>query len=146
MKAVVQRVTYASVSVEGKMINEIKKGLVVFAGLGRDDTEKDMEYLARKIFSLRIFPDGNKESALSVHDISGEILLISQFTLYGDVKKGNRPSFTRAMEASKAGLFFERFYEILKITGIAVKCGIFQAMMKIKLENDGPYTIVIDSK
>lgn len=146
MKAVVQRVNRASVCVDGQMVNEIGSGLLVFAGLGADDSERDMEFTAGKIARLRIFPGNGKESELSVKDIGGEILLVSQFTLYGDVNKGNRPSFSEAMPADTARETFPKFAAILRKQDVTVKEGVFQAMMKVRLENDGPYTIIIDSK
>lgn len=146
MKAVIQRVNEASVHVDGKMISRIDKGLLVFAGLGADDTDNDMEFIAGKIARLRIFPGDGKESSVSVKDIGGEILLVSQFTLYGDVNKGNRPSFSEAMPAEAARQNFERFAGFLQRQDVKVKQGVFQAMMQVKLENDGPYTILLDSK
>jgi D-aminoacyl-tRNA deacylase len=146
MRAVVQRVKNASVSVDGKLINEIGTGLLVFAGFGKEDSEKDMDYMIPKIAGLRVFPDAEKESSLSVTDIKGEILLISQFTLYGDVKKGKRPSFTEAMEAEKAENLYNIMFQRMKNEGLQVKNGVFQAMMSVKLENWGPYTILLESK
>ena len=146
MKAVIQRVLNASVSVDGKTVSEIGKGLLVFAGLGKNDTDRDMEFIAGKIARLRIFPADGKESSVSVKDIGGEVLLVSQFTLYGDASKGNRPSFSEAMPSDAARENFPRFAEILRRQEVTVKEGVFQAMMSVKLENDGPYTILLDSK
>ncbi len=146
MKSVIQRVIMASVWVNGELIEEIGKGLLVFTGIARDDSEKDISYTVEKITGLRIFPDDETESALSVRDIGGEILLISQFTLFGDVKKGKRPSFSEAMNADDAKVIFEKLYNTMADSGIPVKRGIFHAMMNIRLENDGPYTIILDSK
>ena len=105
MKAVIQRVKWASVSVDGKLINEIGKGLLAFVGFGKNDTENELDYIAGKLEGLRVFPDDEKESSLSLSDIGGEILLISQFTLYGDVKKGKRPSFSGALNPEMPGIF-----------------------------------------
>lgn len=146
MRAVIQRVNYARVIIDNRIISQIDKGLLVFVGIGKNDSEKDLNYMVNKIIGLRIFPDGEKESSLSVRNIDGKILLISQFTLYGDVRKGKRPSFSGAMESSKARELFERFIELLRQTEIPVECGVFQASMKVLLENDGPYTIILDSE
>lgn len=146
MKAVIQRVLSASVSVDGKTVSEIGKGLLVFAGLGKNDTDRDMEFIAGKIARLRIFSADGKESSVSVKDIGGEVLLVSQFTLYGDASKGNRPSFSEAMPSDAARENFPRFAEILRRQEVPVKEGVFQAMMSVKLENDGPYTILLESK
>ncbi len=146
MKAVVQRVVHASVTVQGKLINRIGGGLLAFVGFGTGDEEKDIVFMAKKIASLRIFPEAGKESSLSLKDTGGELLLVSQFTLYGDVKKGARPSFSRAMDAGSAAVFFDKLRDELIKTGITVKTGVFQAMMNIELLNSGPYTIIIDSE
>ncbi len=146
MRVVVQRVLRASVSVEDRAVSGIGRGLLVLAAAGASDTENDLRYLSGKIARMRIFPDGAKESSLSVRDIGGEILLVSQFTLYGDMRKGNRPSFSDAMPAEKARGFLGKFRDTLVEEGLSVKTGVFQAMMTVSLDNDGPYTIVIDSK
>lgn len=146
MRAVVQRVKSASVIVNGKEISSIKKGLLVFVGFGKNDNYNDIVYMADKIIGLRIFPDTLKESSLSVKDINGEILLVSQFTLYGDVRKGKRPSFSDALEANKAKEFYEILKNEMEKLNVIVKLGIFQEMMEVNLINDGPYTILLDSK
>lgn len=145
MRAVVQRVKEASVSVDGKTINKIGQGLLVFLGIAKTDTEQDVDYLSKKVAGLRIFPEDDKEAAISVIDIKGEILLVSQFTLYGDMRKGKRPSFGEAAPPDVAKRLFDKFADILA-NSVAVKTGVFQAMMDISLVNDGPYTILIDSK
>ncbi len=146
MKAVIQRVKWASVSVDGKLINEIGKGLLAFVGFGKNDTENELDYIAGKLEGLRVFPDDEKESSLSLSDIGGEILLISQFTLYGDVKKGKRPSFSGALNPADARNFFDLLYNKMLNLGIPVKCGVFQAMMDVELLNDGPYTILLETE
>lgn len=145
MRAVVQRVKEASVSIDGKTINTIGQGLLVFLGISKSDTEQDIDYLSKKVAGLRIFPEGDKEAAISVIDIKGEILLVSQFTLYGDMRKGKRPSFGEAAPPDVAKRLFDKFADVL-VNSVAVKTGVFQAMMDISLVNDGPYTILIDSK
>lgn len=146
MRAVVQRVRSAEVHVNGEKVSGIEKGLLVFAGLGKDDGDADYKYMSEKIAGLRIFPDGNQDTAISVRDAGGEMLIVSQFTLYGDVRKGRRPSFSEAMPAEDARREFERFVEVIRSTGLPVQTGVFQAMMDVTLVNDGPYTILIDSK
>jgi len=146
MKAVIQRVNYARVIIDEKIISQIENGLLVFVGIGKNDSEKDLNYIVNKTVGLRIFPDGKKESTLSVKDINGKILVVSQFTLYGDIKKGKRPSFSDAMESNRARELFDRLIALLRQTEIPIECGIFQASMKIQLENDGPYTIILESE
>ena len=151
MRAIVQRVSEAGVSVKNdkeslKEINKIRKGLVVFLGVGREDGEEDAEYLAEKISNLRIFPDQNDRMNLSVLDVGGEVLVISQFTLYGDCRKGRRPDFTSAAPPEVAKGLYEKFIEKVKARGIEVKSGEFQARMLIDIHNDGPVTILLESK
>lgn len=146
MRAVVQRVRRASVAVDGNVIGRIEKGLLVFLGVGESDTEPDIEYMANKISGLRIFPDNEGKMNRSVLDDHLEILVISQFTLYGTVKKGFRPSFTEAANPSKGEDFYLKFCEALKNKGLKVEKGSFGAMMDIDLLNEGPVTILIDSK
>lgn len=146
MKAVIQRVSEASVKVDGKIEGEIPNGLLLLIGIDEDDNEADAEWLVQKILNLRIFGDEDGKLNLSVKDINGEILCISQFTLIADYKKGNRPSFIRAARPEKAIPLFEFFKEKIAESGLKTESGIFGADMKVSLLNDGPVTIVMDSK
>lgn len=146
MRAVVQRVKNGSVEIEEKEIGKIEKGLVILLGVGRNDVEKDAEYLAEKIVNLRIFEDKEGKMNLSARDINGQILVISQFTLYGDCKKGRRPSFISAALPDKAEKLYDYFIKYIKNYGLKVETGKFQTMMLIKIFNDGPVTILLDSE
>lgn len=146
MRAVVQRVNNASVTVDGKLISEIKKGLLVFLGVCDQDTISDLTYLADKITGLRIFEDADEKMNLSLEDVGGEILVVSQFTLFGDCRKGKRPSFSSAGKPDYANEMYEKFIAYIKEKGFYVGHGIFGADMKVELLNDGPVTILIDSK
>lgn len=146
MKVVIQRVAEASVEVENKIVGEIKTGLMLLIGVDEDDTQEDADWLVKKILDLRIFSDDEGKMNLSVKDIKGEILCVSQFTLISDYKKGNRPSFIRAAKPDKAVPLFEYFKMMIKQSGLNVASGIFGADMKVSLLNDGPVTIVMDSK
>ena len=150
MRAVVQRVNYSSVTVDNKKVGEIDKGLLVFLGVGKEDTEEDTEedlnYLVNKILGLRIFEDENEKMNLSLLDIKGELLVVSQFTLYGDVRKGKRPSFISSASPDIAEKLYRNFIEKSKKYDIKVKEGVFGADMKVNIENDGPVTILLDSK
>ncbi len=145
MRAVVQRVKEARVSIEGEVVGEISKGLLIFLGVGENDTEKECEYMAGKIINLRIFPDENDLMNLSLLDIKGAALVVSQFTLWGDCRKGRRPSFIDAARPEKANKLYEHFISLVKDRGVAVATGRFQEMMDVHLVNDGPVTILIDS-
>ena len=145
MRAVIQRVNKASVAVDGKIIGEIGHGLLIFLGVGEGDTEADMKYIADKSIGLRIFTDENDKMNLSVGDVGGEMLVISQFTLYGDCRKGRRPSFTGSMEPTGAEELYEKFIGYVAATGIRVSHGEFGADMKVELINDGPVTMLLDS-
>ena len=145
MKAVVQRVKHTSLSVDGELISEIPFGLIVFLGVKTGDTEKDGAYLAKKIAGLRIFEDENGKMNLSVKDVGGEVLLVSQFTLYGDASHGNRPSFTLAARPEIAEPLYEYTLKELRAYGITVKKGVFGADMQILQHNDGPVTILLES-
>ena len=144
MKAVVQRVLSANLKVDGTLISEIDKGLVVFYGVGVGDTLEKADYLASKIAKLRIFHDENGKMNRSVLDVGGEILCVSQFTLYADTKKGNRPSFTNAMPGDAATKLYDLFNETWRGLGLKVKTGVFGADMQIGLTNDGPVTIIFE--
>ncbi|MBQ2769060.1 MAG: D-tyrosyl-tRNA(Tyr) deacylase [Clostridia bacterium] len=145
MKAVVQRVKYTSLSVDGRLISEIPFGLTVFLGVKVGDSEKEADYLAKKIANLRVFEDENGKMNLSVKDVGGEVLLVSQFTLYGDTSHGNRPSFTLAERPEKAEPLYEYAVQALQAHGVTVKKGVFGADMQIRQENDGPVTIFIEA-
>lgn len=147
MRAVVQRVSHSKVVVDGKITGSIQKGLMVLLGVGKGDTLKDVEYLANKVANLRIFEDENEKMNLSVRDVGGEILVVSQFTLYGDCRKGFRPSFTDAAPPQEANLLYEEFVRCLREKyGMKVKTGIFQAMMQVEIHNQGPVTILLESR
>ena len=145
MRAVVQRVTYSSVEVDGVIVGEINKGFNVLLGISKEDTEEDMKYIKDKIVNLRVFSDENDKMNLSLLDIKGELLLISQFTLYGDARKGRRPNFMNALGGEEAKKFYDKFIEMMKETGLKVQTGIFGADMKVDIKNDGPVTILLDS-
>ena len=145
MKAVVQRVKKTTLSVDGKLISEIPFGLTVYLGIKTGDTEKEAAYLAKKIAALRIFEDENGKMNLSVKDVGGEVLLVSQFTLYGDASHGNRPSFTLAERPERAEPLYEYTEKQLSEQGVVVKKGVFGADMKIEQYNDGPVTILLEA-
>ena len=145
MRAVVQRVTEASVTVDEKIVGKIEQGLMVLVAVRGEDTEQDLDYIAKKIAGLRIFSDEAGKMNLSVKDIGGKLLIVPQFTLYGSAIKGMRPSFTASGSVEEARLKFETFIERLKREEVPVEIGIFQADMKVALVNDGPVTILLDS-
>jgi len=146
MRAVLQRVNEANVRVEGEVVAQIGRGLVVLLGIATDDTQADAEYLSEKIVGLRIFPDEAGKFALSVQDIQGEVLVVSQFTLYGDCRKGRRPSFSEAAGVDKALPLYEYFVACVKRQRVPVATGRFQATMAVHLVNDGPVTLILESK
>ena len=146
MRAVVQRVTRASVTVEGEVVGEIGNGLVVLLGIARDDTQLDANYLADKIAALRIFDDQDGKMNLSVQDIKGALLVVSQFTLYGDVRRGLRPSWIDAAAPEVAEPLYEFFVSSCKNNGNDVATGSFRRMMQVELVNHGPVTILLDSR
>lgn len=146
MRAIVQRVSAASVKVEGKLVGEIDKGLLVFLGVGREDQDKDLDYMLNKVLGLRVFQDENDKMNLSLRDIEGELLVISQFTLYGDVRKGMRPSFTASADPKIGEEMYLSFIHKARESGLRVEEGIFGAHMDVELINDGPVTILLDSK
>lgn len=146
MKALLQRVDKASVSVDGKITGEVGKGLCVFLGVVQEDTEKDITWLADKIVNLRIFEDGSGKMNRSVIEEKGEVLVVSQFTLCGDCKKGRRPSWTKAAEPSSANGMYEKFVKEIEARGVSTATGVFQAYMKVEICNDGPVTLMIDTR
>ena len=146
MKALLQRVTEASVSVGGEVVGRIGRGLVVFVGVARGDTAKDAQYLVQKTVNLRLFSDEEGRFNLSSLDIRGELLLVSQFTLLADTRKGRRPSFTEAALPPQAEELFEQFVEQAHATGLKVETGRFQQYMQVEIHNDGPVTIMLDSR
>jgi D-tyrosyl-tRNA(Tyr) deacylase len=146
MKALIQRVTSAEVLIEGKLYSEIGKGILVLLGVEKGDTDKDVEYIVKKVSHLRIFEDANKKMNLSAIDIKGEFLVISQFTLSADYRKGNRPSFDHAEEPARARELYLQFIDDLRKSRLLVKSGDFGAYMQVHLVNDGPVTILLDSK
>lgn len=146
MKALIQRVTEASVSAGGGVVGRIGRGLVILVGIASGDTEKDIQYLVPKIVNLRIFPDDEGRFNLSALDIKGELLVVSQFTLLADTRKGRRPSFVEAAPPAEAEGLFERFVEQARATGLKVATGRFQQYMQVEIHNDGPVTILLDSR
>ena len=146
MRAVVQRVKHTSLRVDGQLISEIPFGLTVFLGVKTGDVEASADYLAKKIASLRIFEDENGKMNRSVQDVGGEVLMVSQFTLYGDASHGNRPSFTLAERPERANELYEYAVKALQSYGIPVKKGVFGADMQIEQHNDGPVTILLEKE
>lgn len=146
MRAVVQRVTKSSVTVDGQITGATDEGLVVLIGVEEGDTDKDAGYIADKVSGLRIFEDENEKMNLSVKDVGGSILAISQFTLLGDVRKGKRPSFITAEDPEIANRLYQQVCESIRNEGIKVETGIFQAHMLVKINNNGPVTILLDSR
>ncbi|ETI66963.1 D-aminoacyl-tRNA deacylase [Neobacillus vireti] len=146
MRVVVQRSKAARVTVAGEVTGEITKGLVLLVGVTHEDTEEDAAYLADKIANLRIFEDADEKMNLSLLDVGGEILSVSQFTLYGDCRKGRRPSFIEAARPEQAVVLYETFNKLLREKGIRVETGRFGAMMDVELTNDGPVTLIVESK
>lgn len=147
MRAVVQRVKRAEVRVKGSVTGRIEKGILVFLGVGQDDETGDLEYMAEKVANLRIFEDSQDKMNLSVLDIGGQALVVSQFTLFGDCRKGRRPSYSTAARPEKAMEMYERFMDLLRNKyGLKVESGVFQAEMEVDFINDGPVTLLIDSK
>ncbi len=145
MRAVVQRVREASVTVEGRTVSAIGRGLLVLLGVDADDTREDVRYMTSKVLGLRIFEDESGKLNRSVADLGGEVLVVSQFTLYGDVRRGRRPSFERAAPAALAKTRYDEVVAGLRTEGIAVESGVFQATMNVALVNEGPVTILLDS-
>jgi D-tyrosyl-tRNA(Tyr) deacylase len=146
VKALLQRVSKAGVEINGRSVAEIKKGLLVFLGVVKGDTENDLDYLVKKIAQLRIFEDANQKMNLSIQDIEGEALVVSQFTLAASTRKGNRPSFDSAEAPERARTLYEMFVRGLREMGVTVQTGVFAESMVVSLVNDGPVTIMIDSR
>ncbi len=143
MKLIIQRVTHASVTIENKLFSSIQKGALVLFGVEKDDSEDMLDYYAQKLLKLRIFEDENGKMNKSLLDIKGEILVVSQFTLCADCKKGTRPSFDNAKEPKSAKEYYEKFVQILKTSGLNVQTGVFAAHMDVELVNNGPVTIIL---
>lgn len=148
MRALIQRVTRGSVIINGSLYSQIGKGIVILLAVKNGDTEEDAKYLANKCANLRIFDDDKKRMNLSVKDVNGEALVVSQFTLYGDTRYGNRPDFTQASKPEEAKVLYEKFVEYLKqaMGEEKVKTGVFKAMMTVEVINDGPVTLLVESK
>ncbi|PLX85470.1 MAG: D-tyrosyl-tRNA(Tyr) deacylase [Desulfuromonas sp.] len=146
MRAVLQRVSSAAVLVDGKTVGAINRGILVLLGVEAGDTDKDLGFLAEKTAQLRIFEDDGGKMNLSVEDIGGSVLVVSQFTLLADCRKGRRPGFSRAAAPEAADAFYERFVETLRGRGLRVETGVFQAQMEVRLNNDGPVTMLLDSR
>ncbi len=146
MRAIVQRVKSANVQIDGQLVAEIESGLLIFLGISIDDQQSDIDYLIRKISNLRIFRDDDLRMNKSLLDVGGQALVVSQFTLYGDCRKGRRPNFSQAAKPEKAHQLYQVFVNQLLQLGVDVKTGVFQATMEVELTNDGPITILLDSK
>jgi D-aminoacyl-tRNA deacylase len=146
MRAVVQRVRDCSVSVEGRETGRIASGVLVYLGVGRNDAERDVKLLCDKVVNLRIFPDENGKMNLSVRDIGGGVIVVSQFTLFGDAREGRRPSYTEAAEPKAARVLYDRVLEVMRQSGLQVASGEFQASMQVAYTNLGPVTILLDSE
>lgn len=146
MRAVIQRVLASEVLVEENRVGKIGKGFNVLVGIKDDDTEEDMKYILEKIKGLRVFEDSEGKMNLSLQEVGGQILLISQFTLYGDARKGRRPSFIQAAKGEDAERMYQKMIHHLRVSGYTVETGVFGAEMKVLIENDGPVTILLDSR
>lgn len=144
MKAVIQRVKQSSVTVDGQVVGKIDQGLLVLLAIHKDDNEAMIEKMADKIVNLRVFEDEQGKMSRSVQDVGGSVLIVSQFTLYGDVRKGNRPSFTESARPEKAEPYYEGVVQAIRAQGLQVETGVFAAMMDVSLINDGPVTIIVD--
>ena len=146
MRAVIQRVSQAEVKVGAEIVGRINEGLLIFLGVEKNDSDADLRYLYEKITNLRIFEDKQDKMNLSVRDIQGQLLVVSQFTLYADCRKGRRPSFENAASPEIARMYYENFVELAKVDGFKTETGQFQAHMSVMMYNDGPVTIMLDSK
>jgi len=145
MRAVIQRVKHARVEVDKKIVGQIEAGLLVYLGVGKEDSQTDAQFMADKLINLRIFADENDKMNLSIRDTAGQILLISQFTLYGDCRKGRRPGFDAAALPGRATQLYEHTIELIRSAGITVQTGVFAAHMHVSSQNDGPVTFLLDS-
>jgi D-aminoacyl-tRNA deacylase len=145
MRALLQRVSQAKVTAEGSLVGQIGPGLLVFLGIGKNDTKAEAEHLAQKVVQLRIFPDSQGKMNLSLVDISGDLLIVSQFTLFADTSRGNRPSYSEAAKPGEAEALYQYFVTVCRAKGFRVSTGIFQAQMQVELINEGPVTILCDS-
>ncbi|MEQ8197953.1 MAG: D-aminoacyl-tRNA deacylase [Clostridiaceae bacterium] len=145
MRAVVQRVKESSVKVQGKIIGEIKEGLNILVGITKGDSDEDIKYIRDKVVNLRIFSDENGKMNLSIKDVKGEMLIISQFTLYGDCRKGRRPSFINALGGEEANVIYEKLVDSFREEGLKVETGEFGADMEVEIINDGPVTLILES-
>jgi D-tyrosyl-tRNA(Tyr) deacylase len=146
MRAVIQRVKQAKVEVDGRLIGQIGRGILLFLGIAPDDDERDIDYLVNKVAQLRIFPEGEHYFHVNLRDIQGELLIVSQFTLYGDCRQGRRPDFINAAKPDQARQLYQRFVEKCQNQGLKTATGEFQAMMDVSLVNDGPVTFLLESK
>ena len=146
MRAVVQRVREARVEVEGRAVGEIGPGLLVLLGVAKTDTRRDADYMTDKLTGLRVFPDEAGKMNRDVMETGGSLLVVSQFTLYGDVRRGRRPGFEKAADPQQARVLYEYFVEATRLRGVVVQTGVFQALMSVHLVNEGPVTIIIDSE
>ncbi|MDU5038761.1 MAG: D-aminoacyl-tRNA deacylase [Clostridium perfringens] len=146
MRVVVQRVNKSSVKVDNEIVGSINKGFNVLVGIGKEDTIEDLKYMKDKVLNLRVFEDKEDKMNLSLKDVCGELLLISQFTLYGDCRKGRRPNFINALGGDEAKKLFDEFVSMCREEGIKVETGVFGAHMVVDIENDGPVTLILDSK
>lgn len=146
MRALVQRVSRASVEIRGEKVGEIGRGLVILLGVYVEDQEKDAAFLAAKCVNLRIFPDQNENMNLSLLDVQGEVLVVSQFTLYGDTRKGRRPSFIQSARPAQSEPLYEKFVTCVREFGVKTETGQFGAMMRVEIHNDGPVTLMLESK
>jgi D-aminoacyl-tRNA deacylase len=144
MRVLLQRVRASQVAIAGQVVGEIQRGLNLLVGIARTDTEAELDWMARKVLDLRIFPDETGRLAQSILDIQGELLVVSQFTLYGDCRKGRRPSFDRSAPGELAEVLYERFVQKLRNSGLRVETGKFAAMMQVSIENDGPVTLILE--
>ena len=144
MRVILQRVTQSSVSVDGETVGSINQGLNLLVGISKTDTAKELEWMAQKCLGLRVFPDDTGKMSHSIQDINGELLVISQFTLYGDCRKGRRPSYDKAASPQDAEKLYDQFMSILRQSGLVVETGKFGAMMDVHIQNDGPVTLILE--